>query len=296
MLTIQSWILFSLAAMAAEVGKVLIVKHLCQKINSRIVVLSGRVTSAAVLIPILFIQGIGFPTDIIFWAVIAVTSLITAVAAVWTTDAVKFGNLTVVMPMQATAPVFSQLFLWAVLHELPQKTETLVLMLLSMAAVGFTLYAANKDKASGGKAIYTLLSLAAAVLIGISTILDRTAISRVAQGAIAYSACWNLFSAILMAAEIARSRTWKTLQWESWKPLGIYSALSLAMFLSQQLAIQNSLTIPGAVVNVKAITMIRLPILVIIGIVLFGERPKRLTLAASLTAISLAFLLVRSLL
>jgi drug/metabolite transporter (DMT)-like permease len=296
MLTIQSWILFSLAAMAAEVGKVLIVKHLCQKINSRIVVLSGRVTSAAVLIPILFIQGIGFPTDIIFWAVIAVTSLITAVAAVWTTDAVKFGNLTVVMPMQATAPVFSQLFLWAVLHELPQKTETLILMLLSMAAVGFTLYAANKDKASGGKAIYTLLSLAAAVLIGISTILDRTAISRVAQGAIAYSACWNLFSAILMAAEIARSRTWKTLQWESWKPLGIYSALSLAMFLSQQLAIQNSLTIPGAVVNVKAITMIRLPILVIIGIVLFGERPKRLTLAASLTAISLAFLLVRSLL
>lgn len=282
--------------MAAEVGKVLIVKHLCQKINSRIVVLSGRVTSAAVLIPILFIQGIGFPTDIIFWAVIAVTSLITAVAAVWTTDAVKFGNLTVVMPMQATAPVFSQLFLWAVLHELPQKTETLILMLLSMAAVGFTLYAANKDKASGGKAIYTLLSLAAAVLIGISTILDRTAISRVAQGAIAYSACWNLFSAILMAAEIARSRTWKTLQWESWKPLGIYSALSLAMFLSQQLAIQNSLTIPGAVVNVKAITMIRLPILVIIGIVLFGERPKRLTLAASLTAISLAFLLVRSLL
>lgn len=296
MLTIQSWILFSLAAMAAEVGKVLIVKHLCQKINSRIVVLSGRVTSAAVLIPILFIQGIGFPTDIIFWAVIAVTSLITAVAAVWTTDAVKFGNLTVVMPMQATAPVFSQLFLWAVLHELPQKTETLILMLLSMAAVGFTLYAANKDKGSGGKAIYTLLSLAAAVLIGISTILDRTAISRVAQGAIAYSACWNLFSAILMAAEIARSRTWKTLQWESWKPLGIYSALSLAMFLSQQLAIQNSLTIPGAVVNVKAITMIRLPILVIIGIVLFGERPKRLTLAASLTAISLAFLLVRSLL
>lgn len=296
MLTTQSWILFSLAAMAAEVGKVLIVKHLCQKINSRIVVLSGRVTSAAVLIPILFIQGIGFPTDIIFWAVIAVTSLITAVAAVWTTDAVKFGNLTIVMPMQATAPVFSQLFLWAVLHELPQKNETMILMLLSMAAVGFTLYAANKDKASDGKAIYTLLSLAAAVLIGISTILDRTAIGRVAQGAITYSACWNLFSSILMAAEIARSRTLKTIQWNSCKPLGIYSALSLAMFLLQQLAIQNSLTIPGAVVNVKAISMIRLPILVIIGIVLFGERPKRLTLAASLTAISLAFLLVRSLL
>lgn len=282
--------------MAAEVGKVLAVKHLCKGVNSRIVVLASRVVSAAVLIPVLFIMGIGFPTDVIFWVVIVATSLITAAASIWMTDAVKFGNLTAVIPMQAAVPVFSLLTLWIGWHERPEKTESIVLMLLSMAAVGVTLYAANRDKTSGGKPFYTILSLAAAILFGVSTILDRTAIGRVAQGAIAYSACWNLFSAFLMAAETARTKAWQGVRLSrSWMPLAVYSLATLTAFVSQQFAIQKSLTIAGAVVNVKSLVMLHLPVLVVLGLLVFRERPRPLTLAASLSAIALAFLLVRSL-
>jgi drug/metabolite transporter (DMT)-like permease len=293
----HNWVLFSLLAMTAEVGKVLAVKHLCRGINSRIVVLSSRVVSAAALTPILFVCGVGFPVDAIFWVVIVVTSLITAVASVWMTDAVKFGNLTAVMPMQAAAPVFSLLTLWLGWHETPEKAESIVLMLLSMAAVGVTLYAANRDKTSGGNPFYTVLSLAAAILFGVSTILDRTAIGRVAQGALAYTACWNLFSAFLMAAETARTKAWQgVLLSRSWLPLTVYSLAALAAFISQQYAVQQSLAISGAVVNVKSIVMLHLPVLVVLGMLVFRERPKPLTLAASLSAIALAFLLVRSLL
>lgn len=292
----HSWVLFSLLAMGAEVGKVLAVKHLCQGINSRIVVLASRVVSAAVLIPVLFMMGIGFPADVIFWVVIVATSLITAVASVWMTDAVKFGNLTAVMPMQAAVPVFSLLTLWTGWHERPEKTESIVLMLLSMAAVGVTLYAANRDKTSGGKPFYTILSLSAAILFGVTTILDRTAIARVAQGAIAYSACWNLFSAFLMASETIRTKTWQGVRlFRSWMPLAAYSLAALAAFISQQYAVQMSLAIPGAVVHVKSIVMLHLPVLVVLGLLVFRERPRPLTLAASLSAIALAFLLVRSL-
>jgi drug/metabolite transporter (DMT)-like permease len=292
----HSWVLFSLAAMAAEVGKVLAVKHLCRGVNSRIVVLASRIVSAAVLIPVLFIMGIGFPVDATFWMVIVATSLITAIASVWMTDAVKFGNLTAVMPMQAAVPVFSLLTLWLGWHDRPEKAESIVLMLLSMAAVGVTLYAANRDKTSGGKPFYTILSLAAAILFGVSTILDRTAIARVAQGAIAYSACWNLFSALVMTAETARTKAWQGVSLSrSWMPLAAYSLAALAAFISQQYAVQKSLAIPGAVVNVKSIVMLHLPVLVVLGLLVFRERPRPLTLAASLSAIALAFLLVRSL-
>lgn len=283
--------------MTAEVGKVLAIKHLCKEVNSRIVVLASRLISSIVLIPILLIHGIGFPKDGIFWTVIVATSLITAIGSIWMTDAVKFGNLSAVMPMQAAVPVFSLLTLWIGWHETPERTQSIVLMLLSMAAVGLTLYASNRDTTHAGKSIYAFLSLAAAVLFGFTTILDRVAVARIAHGAFAYTACWNLFSLAVMAFETTRTGAWRGLRFSrSSAGVIVYSLSALAAFISQQYAIELSISIPGAVVHIKSISMLHLPLLVIVGIVLLGERPKPLTLAASLSAIILAFLLVYSVL
>jgi uncharacterized membrane protein len=310
----KNWIIFSVLAMLANVGKVLTVKYCCGGIDSRVVVFCGRIVSAAVLMPFLCYSGIGFPTDGMFWLVIVATSLMTAVASVLFTDAVKFGKLTVVMPMQAAVPVFSLLTLWMFWKELP-RSASIVLMLLSMAAVAWTLYADSRDKTTNGKMIFVWLSLVSAVLFGVCTILDRVAIGRLAQGALAYSACWNLFSALLMGAEVLRTRTKKpgtvTCFAEQspeigksgncprfsqvWPVLAVYSAAALSAFFFQQYAVQLSQTIPGAVVNVKSIGMLYLPIVVLIQSLTLTERPKAMTLAAGISAIVLSILLVRSL-
>jgi hypothetical protein len=99
-----------------------------------------------------------------------------------------------------------------------------------------------------------------------------------------------------MTAETARTKAWQGVSLSrSWMPLAAYSLAALAAFISQQYAVQKSLAIPGAVVNVKSIVMLHLPVLVVLGLLVFRERPRPLTLAASLSAIALAFLLVRSL-
>jgi drug/metabolite transporter (DMT)-like permease len=289
------WIIFSVLAMVANVAKVLTVKYRCGGIDSRVVVFCGRVVSAAVLLPLLWYSGVGFPTDRIFWLVIVVTSLLTAFASVLFTDAVKFGKLTVVMPMQAATPVFSLLTLWLFWKELP-RMAAIVLMLLSMAAIAWTLYADSRDKTTNGKIVFAWLSLVSAVLFGVCTILDRVAIGRLAQGALAYSACWNLFSALLMGTEVARAKSLRQIQWHpSLVPLAIYSVTVLAAFFFQQYAVQLSQTIPGAVVNVKSIGMLYLPIVVLVQSLTLTERPKPMTLAAGLSAIVLSILLVRSL-
>ena len=141
------WIVFSLSAMLCEVAKVLIIRKLCTGIHSRLVVLASRIISAIILLPMLFICGVGFPLDGMFWLVILTTALITFAGSIWVTEAIQFGNLTIVMPMQAAVPVFSLLTLWLGWHETP-KNESVLYMLLSMAAVGWTLYAANRDKSS----------------------------------------------------------------------------------------------------------------------------------------------------
>jgi drug/metabolite transporter (DMT)-like permease len=291
----RNWILFSVLAMLANVAKVLMVKYRCEGIDSRVVVFCGRVVSAAVLIPFLWTSGIGFPTDGIFWLVIVVTSLMTAFASVLFTDAVKFGKLTVVMPMQAAVPVFSLLTLWAFWKELP-KSASIVLMLLSMAAVAWTLYADSRDKTANGKMVFVWLSLVSAVLFGVCTILDRVAIGRLTQGALAYSACWNLFSAMLMGTEVARAKSLRQMQWRpAIFALAVYSAAALSAFFFQQYAVQLSQAIPGAVVHVKSIGMLYLPIVVLVQSLTLAERPKPMTLAAGISAIVLSILLVRSL-
>jgi drug/metabolite transporter (DMT)-like permease len=291
----RNWILFSVLAMLANVGKVLTVKYCCGGIDSRVVVFCGRLVSATVLLPLLWISGIGFPTDGVFWLVIVATSLMTAVASVSFTDAVKFGKLTVVMPMQAAVPVFSLLTLWAFWKELP-KSASIVLMLLSMAAVAWTLYADSRDKTTNGKMVFAWLSLVSAVLFGVSTILDRVAVARLVQGALAYSACWNLFSALLMGLEVWRTKGNWQIHWnKSWPVLAVYSAAALSAFFFQQYAVQLSQAMSGAVVHVKSIGMLYLPIVVLIQSLTLTERPKPMTLAAGFSAIVLSILLVRSL-
>ncbi len=290
------WIVFSLVSMTASVAKVLIVKRLCGQIDSRVVILSGRVVSSAVLLPMLFMVGDGFPTDATFWLVTFTTALITAFASIMFTEAVRKGPLPLVIPAQAIVPVFTLLMLWAIWHESPSAPAVLF-MLVSMVSVSWMLYANYRSEETTHKpTFYALLSLAAAVIFGVSTMLDRVAIASVQQGALAYSACWNGISVLLVSAECLRKKSAGAKLFPDKKaivPLLLFSFSVLAFFYTQQLAVQLSLEIDGAIVNVKSIVTLHLAVVVFIGLLVFKEKVSKQALVAGLLALFSGLALLR---
>jgi len=282
------WVLLSVVSLAANAAKVLIVKRLCGGIDSRLVVLAGRSFSAVVLLPILLFQSHAFPTGVVFWGVTIAAAVITAFASVLFTEAVKKGPLALVIPAQAAVPVFTLLTLWLSAGQSPPPTAV-VLMLVSMAAVAWMLFANYRhESGTHRQTFFAALSLLAALLFGVSTVLDRTAIACAAYGALAYSACWNLLSAMLLGLECVRTpagRAALSLRRMDRVPLLLYGLSVLAAFFTQQLAVQWSLDIPGAVVNVKAIVMLHLPVVLLAGLLWLGERICRQAVLAGIIAL-----------
>jgi len=80
------------------------------------------------------------------------------------------------------------------------------------------------------------------------------------------------------------------------RPLMLYGLTVLTSFFTQQLAVQQSLEIAGAVVNVKSIVMLHLPVVLLIGIVFFGERIVRQAAVAGIAALLFGLALVRAML
>lgn len=296
MRTVPLWMVFSLVSLAAYAARAIVVKRLCGQIDSRRVVLAGRATGALVLLPLLFMRHGALPSDPVFWAVTLATSFITMFASIMFTEAVQKGPLAMVIPMQAAVPVFSLLTLWGLYHESP-SLRAVVWMLISMVAVAWMLYANyRREETSHRQTRYALLSLGAAVLFGFSTILDRTPISRVADGALAYTACWQLVSAVLVLGEcFRRQRSFRGLlpQRKEVLPLAIFSGVILIAFTTQQYAVQLSLDIDGAIVNVKSIGTLHLAVVMFIGLLFFKEKISRQALIAGIIALVSGLALLR---
>lgn len=280
------WIFFALIAMLANAGKVFVINKLCQGISSRLLVLVSRIISAIFLLPILISMG-SWPRDWGFWTVVIITSIFTATASILYTKAVKDGRLSVIMPMQTAVPVFAFLTLVVIYKELP-NTSSIVFMFLSMAALGYTLHECYLSKDKGdGKFYLVLYSLVAAVIFGVCTILDRIAISRVGNGAMAYSACWNMVSVAVVSIECLRAGNLKiaTISRGKWAGILTFAMLNLVAFYFQQLGVEKSLGISGAVVNVKAIVMLYLTVVIIVEHFTFKKATNIRVLIGGLIAI-----------
>lgn len=289
------WIVLSLVAMFANAGKILVINRLCHGIDSRLLVLCGRLVSTVLLLPMLIIINKSFPLDIKFWLIVTVTSVLTAVASVLFTEAVKKGKLSCVMPMQALLPVFTLLTLFIVTRQSP-KPASILFMIISMAAVAYTLYQSGKEKdKNDGRFIFIVYSVIAAVLFGFCTFMDKVAIGCIINGALAYSACWNLASSVIMIFENIRTKNiTKFFIKENALPIGLFSMVTLIAFYSQQFAVQKALFIEGSIVNVKSIVMLHMPIIILLGYYLPGEKPSRKILLGGLAAIFAGILLIRS--
>lgn len=288
------WILLSLLALAANAAKVLVVKLFCRDIDSRLLVFSGRLVSAAVLLPVLIVTCHGLPMDGIFWFVIAITAILTAVASVLYTQAVQHGTLTIVLPTQAAVPVLSLITLWIGWSETP-SLRSAVLMITSMVCLAYALWAqAPRNGGHDDCRRFIVYALIAAILFGVTTILDRVAIARVAFGALAYSACWSLASTVLMGVQCFHAGVFRLgiLDRKIAGSVGLYSAAVLGAFYAQQYAVQLSLSIPGGVVHVKSIVMLHLPVVMLAGYLALKEKISPRSLIAGLLALAAGWLLI----
>jgi drug/metabolite transporter (DMT)-like permease len=292
------WISLSILAVFLNAAKVLTIKHLCSRIDSRFLIFCSRITAAAVFIPALFILGCEFPLSKTFWIVLLVTSCLTAVSSILLTDAIRHGRLAVVMPMQAAIPVFMLMVLFVAKGESP-NFKSVVYIICAALSLGYTLYqsSSNKNSAAAGKVlIFGIFSLVSAFLMGITTVLDRTAIAAVSAGALAYSGWWNLVSAVILFFECTRARSFNMASGYS-RPgirIAFYSTLALLAFFTQQYAVQKSLTIPGGVIHVKTIVMLHLPLVIGLNYIFLPEKISKKVLIGGLLSILFGILLIRS--
>jgi hypothetical protein len=138
-----------------------------------------------------------------------------------------------------------------------------------------------------------LESISAAMLFGISTVLDRIAIAAVTQGGLVYSAYWHIITTIILFPIIffrAASANWS----QHFFAIISYAILALIAFVFQQLAVQYSLIIDNGVTYVKSIVMIHISLVTIISIFILKEKHNNQLLATSLLTFMGGFGLIMS--
>ncbi len=280
----ELWVMMSMIAMLANFGKALLVKQKCQHIDSWLLVFYARLVSAIVLLLLLYFLDYDMPTTLTFWGVTLVTALLTMAASILYVESIKKGQLSVVVPVQAAVPLFMMMVTVTAYHEIPNR-QALLSILLIVISMGYILVATTiKSSVTLSQSVNfsVLLSLIAAALFGLSTVLDRVAIATVVNGALVYSAYWNLISALLMIPKFLVTGSVNKTTFEFKAPMAFYSLLTLMAFVFQQFGVQYSLTIDNGVTYVKTIVMIHIVLVALAGIFMLKEKTSRGVLVAGL--------------
>ncbi|MEW5756927.1 MAG: EamA family transporter [Pseudomonadota bacterium] len=283
----EIWIAASLVAMIANVGKVLLVKTRCQHIDSWQLVFYARTISAVVLCAALIFVDYRIHDPGVFWGATSAAALITIGASLLYLHAVKAGDLAIVTPLQATIPIFMLPGMYILYGEIP-RTQSLWFIGLIIASVSVALYTSSRDQTRAShptRLRAALASLAAAGLFGVSTVLDRVAIAAASNGALVFSAYWNLITVVMLLP------MWFYLR-KSAAPSPIrqpavhyYVAAVLLAFIAQQYAVQFSLELENGATYVKSIVMTHIVFAALFGIVVLKEKVRPAVLIASLMTV-----------
>jgi uncharacterized membrane protein len=286
------WVVMSIIAMLANFGKSLLIKQKCQHIDSWLLVFSARLISAIVLLLLVYFLDYEIPTSLTFWLMTLATALLSIVASTLYVEAIKKGQLSVVVPIQASVPLFMIIVIMIAYHEMPNQ-QALISILFIVTSIGYILFASvKKQNVSTSQSLLfsVLLSVVAAILFGLSTVLDRVAIAAVANGAIVYSAYWNLISAILMTPIFYVKKT----KFKFQASIAFYALLTLIAFVFQQFGVQYSLEIENGVTYVKTIVMTHIALVALAGLFLLKEKPSFGVLIAGLMTFMASLILLHS--
>ncbi|MDH5300043.1 MAG: DMT family transporter [Gammaproteobacteria bacterium] len=272
---INDWIWLAFFAMAFSATKVIVVKTHCQSIPPSALMFHSRLFAAGLLLIPAALSTVEIHSHTTFWSATFAAAVITIVASVLYIKSIQLGDLVIVSPIQASIPVFMVITTYALYGEIPNEAGLVCLLLIVASIAYLLLKLQNHRPGQHSRALLypALLSVAAAFLYGISTLLDRTAIAATDNGAIFYSAMWSLITLALLLGYMLKNRTLlvESLR-QHYKGIGFYVTVSVLAFIFQQLAVQQSLDINSGVTYVKAIVMIHIGIAAMVGIFLLKEK------------------------
>jgi len=285
--TVNPWVWFCILAIVATTAKVFYIKKIGRLISNLHILFFARLVTCILLVP--FYSEISIPTNMAFWWATLSAVALTTLAGYAYIEALRSGALSHVVPIQATIPVFMVVIIALVYQEMPSWTSTFFL-LGAMLSLGIVLLSnANpNDVVDHPDKLWkpVLLSLLAALLYAASTVLDRVAIASTEYGALNYTFIWNAISLMVLFA-LLRGRISIDISGVRARWMLIVTFCSAVAFLSQQYAVQNSLYMVNGVTFVKGLVMLHIAVLIILGVLFFGEKPRRSVLVASF--ISLLF-------
>ncbi|OIQ03657.1 MAG: hypothetical protein COS82_10670 [Zetaproteobacteria bacterium CG06_land_8_20_14_3_00_59_53] len=282
------WLWFCLLAIAASIAKVYYIKRIGGGISNLYILFYARLATCLALLP--FAASVQLPASPVFWFATCAAVLLTTLAGYVYIEALKRGPLCIVSAVQAAIPVMMVAVIALFWEQYPPAAA--LFFLFGMAAcIGMVFF----SRAGGGHAVSdagaVYLSLLAAALYAVSTVLDKVAVAAVEHGAFNYTLIWNALSAMLLVI-LLRGRINLPAGGGPRRLLFIVAVSSLAAFLAQQYAVQYSLHMANGVTYVKSMVMLHIVGLMLLGVFVLGERPPRGALTAGLLGVLCAVGLV----
>jgi len=275
--------------MVFNVAKVLTIKLRCRETDPSVLIFYARFLPALLLIAPAYYSGYTVHDTAVFIGGTIVAAILTLFASLLYVSSMQLGDLSLVSPMQAAVPVFMVLTTSLLYGETPALTA-LVLILLISASVAYVLLASAKRKgAECHDRVYlpVAMSLAAAALYGVSTVVDRVAIAATSNGAILYAACWNGITVGLLSYYLFKNHRVVVAEAKSQSAnILLYALVVTIAFVLQQFAVQESIAIANGVTYVKAVVMIHIGIAALLGLFLLKEKVRPDLLFANAIALA----------
>ncbi|HOD41182.1 MAG TPA: EamA family transporter [Candidatus Wallbacteria bacterium] len=284
----MQWISLSLIAAFFYALRYIFVKKYLSQASSLVITFSVRFFGALLIAPLAFvIEARGFNANLLMATVVA-TSVLTAVSSVIQFYSVKNYDISASLPFLSFVPFFMAFWVYVIHGALPGKYCLAGIFLLCSGAyiIGRQNAVHDRAPAAGGGAALFFIS---AIILGLTTVLDKTAIESAGAGGIIYSICWNAFSALIFCPLFFAGKNSKIYisQFKShFLHLFIQGFFGITAFASQMLAVEYCKNSASNVVYVKSLTMLQIFFAVAISSVIFGERGAGARITASVLMIA----------
>ena len=113
------WIILSLNAALFYALRYVVIKKYLSEVNTFLLAFTARASGFLCLLPFILVKKISISDPLLFWQVIIITSLLTAVASIMQIHSLKNYDLSSSVPFLSFVPLFMILSVFLIFNELP---------------------------------------------------------------------------------------------------------------------------------------------------------------------------------
>jgi uncharacterized membrane protein len=279
--------------MIFSVAKVISVKTVCKGVDAELLVFYSRAFPALILVVPAFYSDVSVNNMFQFIGATITAAVLTIFASTMYIRSMQDGMIAVVSPIQGSVPVFMVVTTYLLYGEKPSDMALLLLLVIT-ASVTLSIFLTSQSKTTGkGRFLPVLLSTAASGLYGVSTVVDRVAISATTNGAILYAASWNFLTLLFLSVYFTKNsaKILSQIRGNLWG-IAIFVTASAVALVFQQMAVGASLDVENGVTYVKTIVMIHIGLSALLAMVFLKERVSKGLFVSNFIALASGIALV----